>query len=105
SDGDEADLGGPHGGHEIGREPQPALGEVAADQLLEARLVDGDAALLEHRDLGLVDVDAEDVVAALGEARPGHQTDVAGPDDTQFHRIPRGPGSPTKVPAACRTVK
>ena len=44
-------------------------------------LPDRDAALLEALDLGLVDVDAPDVVAELGEAGGGDQADVARADD------------------------
>ena len=61
-------------------------GDVAPDQLLEARLVDRHLAAPQRRDLAGVDVDADDVVAALGEAGAGHQTDVPGADDAQLHR-------------------
>ena len=62
---------------EVGREVQPVA--VALDQLREPRLPDRDPALLEALDLGLVDVDAPDVVAELGEAGGGDQADVAVP--------------------------
>ena len=64
---------------DVGREVQAIA--VALDELGEARLPDRDPALLEALDLGLVDVDAPDVVAQLGEAGGGDQADVAGPDD------------------------
>ena len=60
----------------IGREPQPALGHVALDQLVEARLVDGHLAAIETLDLARIDVDADDLVARIGEARSGDQSNV-----------------------------
>ena len=33
----------------------------------------------------MVDVDAPDVVAVLGEAGPGDEADVPGSDDADFH--------------------
>ena len=58
---------------------------LRCDQLGQARLVDRDLALLQALDLRLVDVDADDVVAALGEAGAGDQADVSGADDGDFH--------------------
>ena len=54
---------------------------VARDHLRQAGLVDGDLAVPQARDLRLVDVDAEDVVAELGEARRADEAHVAGADD------------------------
>ena len=48
-------------------------------------LVDRNLALFEPVDLILVDVDAGDVVAAVGEAGAGDQADVAGADHDDFH--------------------
>ena len=47
--------------------------------------MDRHAALLEHLDLARVDVEAQHVVADLGEAGPGDETDVAGPDHRDLH--------------------
>ena len=58
---------------------------VAADQLFEARLVDRNPAALQRPDLGRVLVDADDVVAVLGEARARDQSDIPGSDDRDFH--------------------
>jgi len=52
---------------------------------LEPGLVDRDLATVQHRDLALVDVDADDVVAGIGETRAGHETDVARAEDRDFH--------------------
>ena len=53
------------------------LSRIALDELLEARLVDRDLALLQARDLGRVDVDAQHLVAGIGEAGAGDEADVA----------------------------
>ena len=58
---------------------------LSRDHLGEARLVDRDLAAVEPVDLGLVDVDAGHVVAAVGEAGAGDQADVAGANDCDFH--------------------
>src|SRR5439155_23324406 len=76
---------------EIGREREPALGNVAADQLLEPRLVDRDNALGERLDLRVDVVDADDVVAALREARTGDEPDVAGAHYAELHERARIP--------------
>ena len=54
---------------------------MAAHELLQAGLVDRDLAALKARDLALVDVDAVDLGAQLGEAGRGDQPDVARADD------------------------
>ncbi len=60
----------------VGREVEAALVPVAGDHLVEARLVDRDLAGIEARDLGGVDVDADDVIAGVRQAGAGHETDV-----------------------------
>jgi hypothetical protein len=87
--------GGPHrdedgvrcrdGRREIGREGEPALRDVAAHQILEARLVDRRAPGLEGLDLRGVLVDAADLVAEIGEAGPGDEADIAGADHRDAH--------------------
>ena len=52
----------------IGREAQAARGDVALDHRLEPGLVDGHAAAGQDLDLQRVDVEAEHVVADLGQA-------------------------------------
>ena len=64
---------------------QPVLVLVAADHLLEARLVDRHLAGLERGDLRRVLVDADDGVPVFGEAGAQHETDVPGSDDSDFH--------------------
>jgi hypothetical protein len=82
---DEHDLAGLHGLGRVGGEGEALLLHVVLDHLLQARLVDRDLAALEGLDLGFVVVDADDVVAAFGEAGSGDQTDVAGADDSDAH--------------------
>jgi hypothetical protein len=79
ADGDEQQPGVLERVREVGGEVQPPA--VALHQLGQAGLPDRDAALLEALDLRLVDVDAPDVVAELGEAGGGDQADVARADD------------------------
>ena len=62
-------------------EAQAAGGDVALDDLLQTRLVDGDVAGLEGLDLLRVVVDADDMVAHIGETRPADQPDVAAAND------------------------
>jgi hypothetical protein len=73
------------GGGEVGAEGEALLGDVAADQLLEARLVDRDAPLEERVDLPAIAVDARDGVAKLREARPGDQAHVTRTYDHDAH--------------------
>ena len=68
----------------------------------EARLVDRDLAPAQRVDLVRVDVDADDGVAVLGEARPDHEADVARPDDSDVHLaelLPRPKGA--EVSTSC----
>ena len=52
---------------EVGGEGQPPVALVALHEFQQARLVDRQAVVVERRDLRGVVVDADDVVAALGE--------------------------------------
>jgi hypothetical protein len=69
-----------------GREQQPARLGVARDQRVEAGFMDRDAAVLEHGDLALVHVQAQHGIADVREAGAGHQADIAGADNRNFHR-------------------
>jgi hypothetical protein len=68
-------------------ESQALFGAVAPDHLLQARLVDWNASALQCPDLGRVFVNANDVVAVLGQASACHETDVAAPDDRNLHPL------------------
>ena len=80
---------------QVGGERQALFVPVAADQLLEARLVDRHLArVAASRTFGCVLVDADDVVAVLGEAGAGDQADVPVPTTAIFIR------SAVKTPVA-----
>src|SRR5205823_7684607 len=85
ADGDEDGPAGANGLGEVGGEAKPPLGHVAADDGVEAGLVDGDRALIQRRDLALVDVTADDVVSEVGQTSAGHQADVARSDYGNVH--------------------
>jgi len=70
---------------EVGREGEATLGDVSTDQLLEAGLVDRHLTASQRFDLRNDVVDADHVVAALREAGPGHEPDVAGPNYAELH--------------------
>ncbi len=74
-----------HGAVDVGRELQPARGSIAADHRLEAGFVDRHAAAVQHVDLGRIDVEAQNVVADLGQAGARDQADIARADHRDFH--------------------
>ena len=88
ADGDEDDLRGFDGAGQLGRERQPAFGRVALDELGQPGLVDGHAGPPQHPDFALVLVDADHVVARLGQAGSHHQPDISRSNDRYFHRPP-----------------
>ena len=65
-----------------------ALG-VPFEHLVEAGLVDRDLARLEPLDPLGDDVADHDLVAEVGEARAGHEADVAGPEHADLGHAPR----------------
>ncbi|MGC4039162.1 MAG: hypothetical protein QM764_24600 [Chitinophagaceae bacterium] len=67
ADGDENGVRVLHAGG-FGGEGEPAFAHVAGDDLVEARFVDRHFAFVQARDLAGVLVDADDVVAEIGEA-------------------------------------
>ena len=62
---------------QIGGEAQAALADVALEQHIQVRFVDGHFAILHHLHLLGIDVHADHVVASLCEACAGDQTDVS----------------------------
>ena len=93
ADGDEHRVGVAHRVGEIGREGEAAGRDVVGHQLVEAGLVDRDLALAQARDLAGILVDADHVVAELGEAGAGHQADIARPDHGDTHRFSLSAGA------------
>ena len=76
---DRDDLEQPVGDGSLGvrREGKPALVPVQRDQLVEAGLVDRHLAGIQARDLGGIDVDADDVIAGIRQAGAGDEPDVS----------------------------
>ena len=75
----------------VGGEQQPALGDVAGDEILEARLVDRQDTLSQALDLGRVLVDAGHGVTEIGKTNPGDEPDIARPDHDNPHAVPATP--------------
>jgi hypothetical protein len=73
------------GAFDVGGEPETAGGDVGAHDVEQPRLVDRHAAGFENADLLGIEVEAEHVVADIGEAGAGNQADVAGADHGDFH--------------------
>jgi hypothetical protein len=86
---DEHHLAVGDAGRGVGGEVQAPGAVVADHQRLEPGLVDRDHALREAVDLRLVDVDADDVVADLRQARARDEADVARAEDGDAHARPR----------------
>lgn len=85
ADGDEDDLAVLHGLVIVGGELD-ALGAAGTlDDGVQTRLVDRYAAVVEQVDLLGVHVQADHVMAHVGETGAGHQADVAGADDGDSH--------------------
>ena len=89
ADGDEDDLGLANGARQRRRKRQPPFLAVAPHQLLEARLVNRDLPPLEHPNLGVVVVDADDVISAFGEAGTRDEAHIPGSDDSDFQSVSR----------------
>ena len=66
-------------------EAQPLRGDIAVNDFLEARLVDRHLAGLERFDFARIVIDADDVVADVGEASARDETDITGTDDGDIH--------------------
>ena len=80
ADRDEDRLCVRHRCRQIRREGQPAIAHVLGDDLLQAGLVDRHDALFEPGDLGRVEIDADDVMAEIGEAGPRNEAHIARTD-------------------------
>ena len=87
-------LGDGLGGAE--HEAQPTGLQALAHQLLEAGLEDGDLPPRQPLHLLGDDVGADHVVAQMGEARTGRETDVPGPDDRDVGHVVALPPGPTR---------
>jgi hypothetical protein len=70
-----------------GREPEAAAADVAANEIREAWLVDRDDASLELLDPVGVDVDEQDLVSEIAQARARDEAYVASSKDDETHAI------------------
>jgi hypothetical protein len=86
ADGDEHRIGLAHRAAEIGGESEAPGSDIVDHHAIEAGFVDRHLALAQAGDLGGFLVDADDVMAELGEAGAGHQPDIARPDHGDAHR-------------------
>ncbi len=66
----------------VGGEGETTAPNVALDELLQSRLVDGHDALLEFLDFLFVNVQTDHLVAQVGEACACYQTHVSRSDNT-----------------------
>src|SRR5688572_6057172 len=86
------------------RELQAFGFDIALDERIEARFVDGNDALFQAFDLFVVDIDAKHVVAGVRKAGTGDEADVTGAENGDSHiftwhaRIGAGAGILTNWP-------
>ena len=86
ADGDEDRLRAAPASSRLGREGKPPRRLIGEHQLAQSRLVDRDVALAKARDLALIDLDADDLMAEIGETGPRDEADIARPDHHNAHR-------------------
>ena len=70
---------------DIGREVKPAGGDIAADHLEQPGLMDRDVAAHEDTDLFGIHIDADNVIANLGQTGATDQTDITGSNNGDLH--------------------
>ena len=85
SDGDEVGVGLVEPGGDVRREAEAPGSLVSSDEVGQARLVDGDDAVLQLTDPLGIDVHAEHVVPQLGEPGARDQPDVTDAEGDQAH--------------------
>ena len=85
SDAEEVHVGELGGGVVVGREVQPAGGEVVAQHLSQAGLVERNVARRELGDLAGVDVDAENFVSQFGHPGGMCGAEIARAKDSASH--------------------
>ena len=90
ADGDELHLRMGHGLCAVGGEAQAAVVAVALDDVVQARFVDRHLAAVEHGDAPGVQIQAEHVVAHVGQAGRRDQADIAGAHHGDVHRAISG---------------
>ena len=100
ADGDEDRLRPAPGLFQAGRERQPARGLIGEHQLAQARLVDRNATLSQTCDFALVDLDADDLVAKIGQTGPGNKADITRTNHHNAHRM-----NPHSIAASINAAK
>jgi hypothetical protein len=83
--GDELEQAMLHALFGIGGEAQPSGIEVALHHRVQARLVDGQLAALQHLHFPRVHVDAHHVIAGVSQTGTCDQTHVTGTEYGDFH--------------------
>ena len=68
-------------------ELQTALRHVAGDEFVEARLMDGHAAGVQHFNLARVHIHADHMVAHFRQAGARNQPHITGAEDGEFHSV------------------
>src|SRR6266545_1259148 len=79
--GDEDDLRVVHSLLNAAGETQPTRRDVTVNNLFKPRFINWDLARMQLFDLLRVVVDANDIMADIGETGARHETDVTGTDD------------------------
>ena len=87
ADGDEDHTRSGNALAEVGAESQAAFAGVALHQLEQTRLVDGQCAGFQSRNLARVIIDAGNIIAALRQAGGCHQSHVSRANDRDFHSV------------------
>jgi hypothetical protein len=87
ADADELQGSVRHCGGDVGRELQSPGRGVAPHHRLQSRLVDRNLPGPQQRDLGLVHVQAQHVIAHFRQAGRRHQTDITRPHYGDLHRL------------------
>jgi hypothetical protein len=67
------------------REPKSLGRNISVNDLLQSGFVDGHFALLERLYFSWIVIDADNVVADVGKAGAGDETDITGADNGNIH--------------------
>src|ERR1700689_317391 len=87
ADGDEDRLRPAPGLLQARCEREPARRLIGEHQLAQARLVNWNAALSQTCDFALVDLDADDLVAKIGQTGPRNKADITPTHHYNAHRM------------------
>ena len=98
--GDELDRAKAHALLDVAGEVKALRLDVAQHDFFQARLEDGNFATQQHVNLGLIEIDAQHIVAHFGKTRAGDETYIAGAYNCQFHGYSLG-GCASLLNRAC----